>query len=286
MLFAVLLVLAACSDKEDDKPKKGGDASGDVETPEEGFATKVTNKGTPIKGGTLMVAMQKDEPFQGIFSQALYEDGYDFDLMEFANTSIFADDGDFLLTNEGIASYDVNEETKVVTIKIKEDVKWSDGEPLTIDDVIFPYYIIADKDYTGVRYDADFQNIIGAADYHDGKAETISGIVRVDDNTMELHLTTISPGLYSGGDGILTYAEPKHVLGDVPVAELVENDYVRKTPLSLSAFVVDKIVAGESVSYKPNENYWKGAPKLDGVIVKVVPSSSIAKALETGEYDD
>lgn len=282
------LALAACGDEDSSSSsvKEGSDsASTGASTQEEGFATRVSNEGTPIEGGTLMVAMQKDEPFQGIFSYALYEDGYDSDLMSFANTSIFEVDGDFLLTDEGIASYKVNEETNVVTIKIKEDVKWSDGEALTIDDVIFPYYIIADKDYTGVRYDSDFQNIKGAAEYHDGSADSISGIVRVDDYTMELHLTTISPGLYSGGDGILTYAEPKHVLGEVKVADLVENEYVRKTPLSLSAFVVDKIVAGESVSYKANENYWNGKAKLDGVIVKVVPSSSISKALESGEYD-
>ena len=95
----------------------------------------------------------------------------------------------------------------------------------------------------------------------------------------------MSPGLYSGGDGLLTYAEPSHVLGSVPVAELVEHDAVRVSPLSLSAFVIDKVVPGESVQYKANKNYWKGAPKLDGVIVQVVPSSSISKALEAGEYD-
>jgi peptide/nickel transport system substrate-binding protein len=282
MLFALVLVLAACGTNEEETQQ---DQSADQVENDASFASSVTNEGDAIEGGTLMVAMQKDEPFQGIFSLALYDDGYDAELMEFANTTIFAVDGDFLLTNEGIASYEVNEETNVVTIKIREGVKWSDGQPLTIEDLMLPYHIIGHADYTGVRYDSDARNVVGMEEYHDGKAETISGIKKVDETTMTLELKTISPGLYSGGDGILTYAEPAHVLGSIPVAELVESDAVRKTPLSLSAFVIEKVVAGESVQYKRNEHYWKGASKLDGVIVKVVPSSSISKAIESGEYD-
>lgn len=283
MLFAMLLVLAACGDDKEDGGKKGSDTKGAEQ--EEGFATKVSNKGEAIKGGTLKVAMQKDSPFLGVFSYTLYEDGYDADLMEFAHTQVFETDGDFLFTNEGIASYEVDEAKKIVTVKIRENVKWSDGEPLKIEDLIYPYYIIGHKDYTGVRYDGDPRNIVGMEEYHDGKSDTISGIKKVDDLTYTLELKSISPGLYSGGDGLLYYAEPTHIIGDVPIAELEEHDAVRKNPLSLSAFVIDKIVPGESVQYKRNEHYWKGAAKLDGIIVQVVPPSSIAKALESGEYD-
>ena len=282
MLFALVLVLAACGEGEDEKQQN---QSTDQAETDGNFASKVTNEGDAIEGGTLMVAMQKDEPFQGIFSYALYDDGYDNYLMNFANTSVFKVDGDFLLTNEGIASFEVNEETKVVTVKIREGVKWSDGEPLKVEDLLLPYYIIGHKDYTGVRYDSDFRNIVGAEEYHNGQTETISGLNKVNETTYTLALKEISPGLYSGGDGLLTYAEPSHVLGSVPVGQLIEHDAIRKNPLSLSAFVVEKIVTGESVQYKANENYWKGTPKLDGVIVKVVPSSSISKALEAGEYD-
>ena len=283
MLFAMLLVLAACGDDKD-TGKEAGDKK-DPKVEEEGFLTKVTRDGDAIKGGTLLVGMQKDEPFQGIFSYSLYDDGYDGELMEYANTSVFETDGDFLLTNDGIASYDVNEETNVVTVKIKEGIKWSDGEPLKIEDLIYPYYIIGHKDYQGTRYDEDPRNIVGMEEYHAGTTDTISGIKKVDDLTYTLELKSISPAFYSAGDGILTYAEPTHVLKDIEIGKLLESDPVRKNPLSLSAFVIDKIVTGESVQYKRNEHYWKGASKLDGVIVELVPSSSISKALETGKYD-
>lgn len=288
MLFAVLLVLAACGGNDDSSSEskdegKGKDAT--TSPAEDLLSLEVTNDGDAITGGTLQVAMMKDEPFQGIFLPELYEDAYDADLMEWASNSLFEVDGDFLITDEGIASLEVDEEKNKAIIKIREGVKWSDGEPLKIEDLILPYEIIADKDYEGVRYDGDLQNIVGIEEYHAGTAATISGLVKVDETTLEISFKKLSPAIYSGGDGLWTYAAPTHQIGDIPVADLLSHDAVRKNPVTLGAFKFDKIVPGESVQFVANEHYWKGKPKLDGVLVKVVPSSSISVAIKSGEYD-
>lgn len=89
---------------------------------------------------------------------------------------LFANDDDFRITDDGAATLDLDEDTKKATIKVKDNVKWSDGEDVTADDVIFPYEIIGNKDYTGIRYDDTFRNIVGMEEYHDGSADTISGI--------------------------------------------------------------------------------------------------------------
>ncbi|WP_313892493.1 oligopeptide ABC transporter substrate-binding protein [Psychrobacillus sp.] len=299
LLLTFTLVLAACNGGEkttEEKPSEpttekpaeetGGEEEAETPEAEEGlFPVVATNEGDAISGGILKVAMAKDEPFQGIFSSVLYEDAYDADIQAYASNSLFEADGDFLLTDEGIASMVVDQANNKATIKIKDGVKWSDGEPLKIEDLIQPYLIIGHKDYAGVRYDADFQNIIGAEEYHAGTAETISGLVKVDESTLEISFKKLSPAIFSGGDGIWTYAEPSHILKDIPVAEMIESDAVRKTPVTLGAFKFDKIVPGESVQFVANEHYWKGKPKLEGVIVKVVPSSSISKAIQSGEYD-
>lgn len=151
--------------------------------------------------------------------------------------------------------------------------------------VVQPYYIIADKDYTGVRYDSDFQNIEGAKEYHDGKAKDIKGVKKIDDYTMELTLKKISPAIYSGGDGLWGYAVPKHQVEKISVKDLVKSDEVRKNPVTLGAFVVDKVVNGESVQMVANKNYFRGEPKLDKVVIEVVPSSSAAAAMKAGKYD-
>ena len=283
MLFATLLVLAACGGNDDSADK---DKESDTTSPaEELLSLEATNDGDAITGGTLKVAMMKDEPFQGVLLAELYEDAYDADLMAWASNSLFEVDGEFLITDEGIASLEVDEENNKAIVKIREGVKWSDGEPLKIEDLILPYEIIADKDYKGVRYDGDLKNIVGIEEYHAGTADTISGLVKVDETTLEISFKKISPAIYSGGEGLWTYAAPTHQIGDIPVADLLSNDAVRKNPVTLGAFKFDKIVPGESVQYVANDNYWKGKPKLDGVLVKVVPSSSISVAIKSGEYD-
>ena len=291
LALSSMLVLAACGDEEDKDTTTNEDGSTTEEDAGEGtdvgaeLGTDTTNGDDAIEGGTLKVALVAESPFQGIFSWALYEDGYDADLMEYTTNAIFETDGDFLATDEGIASMSVDEDAKVVTIKIRDGVKWSDGEPLKIEDLILPYEIIGHADYEGVRYDADFKNIVGAEEYHDGKAETISGIKKVDDTTMTIEVKEVSPAIASIGAGIWGYAEPSHVIKDIPVAELIENDAVRVNPVTLGPFKINKIVPGESVEYVKNEHYWKGEPKIDGIVTKVVSSSSAAVALQNGEYD-
>ena len=298
-VFASALALAACGgdDKEEttEKPADNGTDTNTEEntTTDDGDSTaeaptlpdEVTNEGDAITGGTLKYALVTDSPFSGIFSWELYENAYDSTIMDFMSNSIFDVDGDFLITDEGIAKLDVDADNNKVTVTIQHDVKWSDGTPLTADDVIYAYEIIGHPDYTGIRYDGDFENIIGAAEYKAGTADSISGIKKVDDKTVELSLTKVSPAIYSGGDGLWGYAAPKHQLQDIPVADLISSDAVRKNPVTLGPFKLDKLVDGESVQFVANENYWKGKPKLDKVILQVVPSTSIGEALRTGQYD-
>lgn len=280
VLAAIMLVLAAC----------GGDKSGEKSNQKEKvdtskFPLQTTNKDEPIKGGTLKVALQSDAPFKGLFLYEVYEDAYDAQILSYTSNSIFTTKEDFLIDNDGLAKLDVDTDAKKATITIKKDVKWSDDQPFTIDDVIYPYYIIGDKDYTGVRYDTDFQNIVGAKEYHDGKAKDISGIKKIDDYTAEISFKKISPAIYSGGDGLWGYAAPKHQLEKVAVKDLQKSDAVRKNPVTLGAFVINKIVKGESVELVANKNYYKGQPKLDKVVIEVVPSASMAAALKAGKYD-
>lgn len=281
VLAAIMLVLAACG---------GGDKSGEKSNQKEKvdtskFPLQTTNKDESIKGGTLKVALQSDAPFKGLFLYEVYEDAYDAAILSYTSNSIFTTKEDFLIDNDGLAKLDVDTDAKKATITIKKDVKWSDDQPFTIDDVIYPYYIIGDKDYTGVRYDTDFQNIVGAKEYHDGKAKDISGIKKIDDYTAEISFKKISPAIYSGGDGLWGYAAPKHQLEKIAVKDLQKSDAVRKNPVTLGAFVINKIVKGESVELVANKNYYKGQPKLDKVVIEVVPSASMAAALKAGKYD-
>ncbi|TKI48465.1 oligopeptide ABC transporter substrate-binding protein [Lysinibacillus tabacifolii] len=291
VIFIIMLLLAACSstNKEqaneskgsNDKPTQIEDNKVDTSL----LPTEVTNDGEAIAGGTLHVGLVSDSPFKGIFLAELSADATDSSITGYASNSLFEVDGDFLLTDEGIAKLEVDTDNKKVTITIQGDVKWSDGTPLTAEDLIYPYEIIAHPDYEGVRYDDDFRNIIGAEEYHDGKADTIAGIKKIDDKSIEIALKKVSPAIYSGGDGLWGYAAPKHQLASIAVKDLISSDAVRKNPITLGPFKFDHIVNGESVQFVANEHYYKGKPKIDKLIVQVVSTSTVGEAVKAGQFD-
>lgn len=228
-VFATALVLAACGGDDAETTEKPVENDGATEeNTNDGGSTaaaptlpeEVKNDGDVIEGGTLKFALVTATPFQGVMLAELYENGYDADIMDFMTNSIFDTDADFLITDEGIAKLDVDADNNKVTVTIQHDVKWSDGTPLTADDLIYSYEIIGHPDYTGIRYDGDFQNIIGAAEYKAGKADSISGIKKIDDKTIEISMTKVSPAIYSGGDGLWGYAAPKHYLETTPIESI------------------------------------------------------------------
>lgn len=296
-VFAIMLVLAACSGKDSEtgseKPADNEPAKTEDDAKDEGESTAeqptlpsdVTNEGDALAGGTLKYALVASSPFKGVFSWELYQDAYDSEIMKLMTNNLFETGKDFLITDEGIAKLDVDADNNKVTVTIQHDVKWSDGTTLTAEDLIYPYEIIGHPDYTGIRYDADFQNIIGAEEYHAGEADTISGIKKIDDKSIEITFKKVSPAIFSGGDGLWGYAAPKHQLKDIPVADLITSDAVRKTPITLGAFKLDKLVDGESVQFVANEHHWQGKPKLDKVVLQIVPPASIGEGLRTGQYD-
>ena len=274
------LTLAACGSKE----QSSSTSSNAGKTK---YASEVTHDGTPIKGGTLKYAIVSSSPFSGIFADELSSDTNDSSIGGLIDESMFDYDENRKLTNTGLASieFDVENKTATVTLNSK-DYKWSDGQPVTIDDYIFAYQAIGNKDYTGVRYDDDYKNVVGMEEYHDGKADSVSGLEKVDDYTVKIHFKEMSPSMQLAGGSVCAYIMPKHIFKDIPEAEWEKSDYVRGTKfVGLGQFKIESIVNGESVTLVPNEHYYKGVAKVDKVIMEVVSPDNIVSEMKAGNYD-
>ena len=276
----VALTLAACGSKE----QSSSTSSNAAKTK---YASEVTHDGTPIKGGTLKYAIVSSSPFSGIFADELSADTNDSTIGGLVDESMFEYDENRKLTNTGLASieFDVENKTATVTLNSK-DYKWSDGQPVTIDDYIFAYQAIGNKDYTGVRYDDDYKNVVGMEDYHDGKADSVSGLEKVDDYTVKIHFKEMSPSMQLAGGSVCAYIMPKHIFKDIPETEWEKSDYVRGTKfVGLGQFKIESIVAGESVTLVPNEHYFRGVAKVDKVVMEVVSPDNIVSEMKAGNYD-
>ncbi|SJZ87483.1 peptide/nickel transport system substrate-binding protein [Pilibacter termitis] len=272
------LALSACGGGSSKKTAK--------DTPKEELKLPhaVSNKDKAIEGGTLDIAVVNDAPFQGLFSPAFNSDNYDYCYAQPTGFgSLFSIDENFKLTNDGVASFKYDKESKTATVTLKDGIKWSDGKPLTSDDLIYTYKVVADKDYDGVRY-SDIINIEGVEDYHAGKAKEISGLKQVDDKTIEIKFLSNNPGVLQGAD-FLTYAIPKHQLEKIPVAKMSSSPEIREHPLSFGPYVISKVVTGESVELVPNEHYYGNKPKLKKIVETNVSSKTIIESMKAKKYD-
>ncbi len=84
--------------------------------------------------------------------------------------------GDKEYTYKGPADISVNYDEKadqtVYTIKLREDLKFSDGEPLTADDIIFNYYVYCDPSYVGSATINSY-GIVGLQNYRTQTSEDV-----------------------------------------------------------------------------------------------------------------
>jgi len=282
---AAALTLAACGTASNNNSSTSSEASKAASKSK--FSSEVTHEGTAIKGGTLKYALVAASPFSGIFIDELSSNSTDSTIASQVDQSMFEYDENRKLTNTGLASIEFDVEGKTVTIKLNgKDYKWSDGQPFTIDDYIFAIEAIANKDYTGIRYNDRYTNIVGMKDFHEGKSDKISGVEKVDDYTVKLHFEKMLPSMQLAGGAIPAYTMPKHIFKDIPVKEWEKSEYVRGNKVvGLGPFTIESVVAGESVTLKANEYYYKGRPKLDKVVMQVVAPNAIVSEMKAGNYD-
>lgn len=277
-LFSV--VLAGCGKKDSAK-----DDTASVTN----LKVAYDNKDKAIKDGSLNVALVQDTPFKGVFASELSDDLSDSYLAAPIGQGLFSTTNSFKIVDGGPANIKLDKNAKTATITVRKGLTWSDGKKVVAKDLEFPYEVTANPAYQSQRYTDSLANIKGLADFHNGKAKTISGITYPngeDGDSIKIQFDRMTPGMWQSGSGYyLENAEPYHYLKDVKPADLASSKQVREAPLGFGPFKVTKIVAGQSVSYERNP-YWDGEKaKLKNITTTVVSTSTAAAALKAKKYD-
>lgn len=293
MMLVFVLVLAACSEKEAATPAPASNTEeGKTEEKpanEEGvysiddFNNVKTNEGTAIEGGSITFGLVSDTAFEGTLNYNFYSGNPDVQVLQWFDEPLLTWDKDYVYTNDGAATYETSEDGKTFTLTIRDNVNWHDGKPVTAEDLQFAYEVIGNKAYDGPRYDSNFTSIVGMEEFHAGKAKTISGIKVLSDKQISITYKESTPSLLTGG--VWTYPLAKHIFGDMDVAKMSSSKEVREKPIGFGPFKVDVITPGESVTYVKNEDYWRGAPKLDKVTLKVINPTTVVQELKSGGVD-
>ena len=276
LFLCISLTLTVSCGTKSGSSVSGGDYSN--------FPFAVTNDDPPIKGGTLKVGIAASDPLKGIFAAILYEDSKDSSVLGWFEENIVSFDSNFVADQDGASTYTLDKDARSITLYMKEGVKWHDGASVTLDDLVFAYEVICHPDYEGPRYNEDFKNVVGAAEYHEGKARAISGLeLSKDKMTLTIRFIEIKPTILVGGFWVA--AAPRHYLGDIPVKDLLTSEKIRTKPIGFGPFKVKTVVSGEAVEFERYDDYWRGRPLLDGVSLKVVNPDMVPQAMESGELD-
>ncbi|SES42228.1 oligopeptide ABC transporter substrate-binding protein [Salipaludibacillus aurantiacus] len=232
------------------------------------------------QGGTVTYGFT--QPFAGLFDWAHYEGQDDSLALKIFNGDALVKTGDDLRPEPHLAhDWEWSDDNLTVTFHLEEGVMWHNGEELTAEDFEYAWEVIAHEDYTGPRV-SNVNIIEGFEEYNSGDADSLSGVEIEDDYTISV---TFNEAMPNAVDQLWTYPMPKAHLEHIDVADLEDADEIRREPVGLGAYQVSNIISGEQVEFEAFEDYWRGAPNLDGVVYKIIDGAQAAELLAQGEVD-
>jgi peptide/nickel transport system substrate-binding protein len=151
------------------------------------------------------------------------------------------------------------------TFNLQPNAKWSDGQAITADDVLFTFNDIVLKKELGAT---------GA-----GNFSAVQNVEAVNPTTVKFNLSrpfSALPSYLAYNAGIL----PKHAF-DGQADPWAFNAFNKGTPVTSGPFKVESYTSGQSVVLARNDAYFGGKPNLDKIVFKVVPDANtqVAQAL-------
>ena len=241
-------MLTACGSGSNDSTAASGDSStGETST----SATAATNTDTTMRALTL-VSSEAFNPLSsaGQGDKPVYHALFD---------CLFRFDNDGNVVPMVAESYE--QDGLDVTIHLRKDVKFSDGNLVTANDVVFSYNKNL-EDQT-LRYNMTLFS---------------TGMEVVDDNTVLLHLANG----YCKWQNIL--AELLYIVEESSFDE--NNDYTNSAPVGSGPYTLTSVDEGRKVTLTARDDYWNGAPEYKTVEVSAgVDDATALIALQTGEAD-
>ncbi len=170
------------------------------------------------------------------------------------------------------------------TFNLRKDVMWSDGAKLTAKDVATTFNKHCVKEVGSNKFPI-LKTIEGCQDVYDGKATTASGVKVVDDYTFSLKTVAANPGFFYTMPDIVIV--PDSVFGAMAGKDVSTSDFVLKGPKPVAGpFSVKSFTPNEWIEFAANPTYYRGTPKLAGIIEKKIPDRNTRLlAFEKGEVD-
>lgn len=259
LLALIMIVSTACGNETVDK-KTPDNSQEKTEVPENPSEELVK-----ADGGIFIYALTTDPK---VMNPLYAVDGDTITVTNTIYSPLFVQDAEAGETRHYLAeSVTPSEDYLTYTLKLKEGLKWHDGEAINADDLVFTINSILDPNQK--------THLIGSFLINGEPVE----INKVDDLTVEFKLPQVSASFMTSLERLRPI--PEHVFeGEADLATSTKNF----EPIGSGPFKFKEFNSGEKVELERFEDYFDGRPNLDGIVYRVIPDTNSANtALLNGE---
>jgi peptide/nickel transport system substrate-binding protein len=167
--------------------------------------------------------------------------------------------------------YSISEDGLTFTFKLRDDLEWSDGEPLTAQDYKWTYEQII-KPENEYPYLEQF--------------EFITSYEALDDHTLEIKIDEIYAPALGQMSGLVTPL-PQHVWEDLDWTDPEKNPEINNPTVFSGPYKLTEWQRDQFAVFEANENYWyHGRPNFDKYTIEIVPDDDISfEKMKSGESD-
>lgn len=171
-------------------------------------------------------------------------------------------------------------------VHIDDAATWSDGTPVTAEDVEYTVRRLASPVVNNTTLMLYAFEGVGDEGFVEEGAESVEGIQVIDDKTVQF--TSKYPMALTTFEN--TYARylhtmPKHVIEKFSEQEPATTEWFNRPDVVSGPFFLTEYDNNHYISYEANKDYWKGAPKIDKLNIRIVDASQIYAGLQSGEID-
>lgn len=274
LLLAVIMILimAGCSSSDQGK----GDA---VENGQTESGTESTSSGEKIVNIGVTDSLGSINPFviDQTFINKYAVDLQFLPLLEFDENLNF----EYILADSV-----TTEDNKNFIVHINDNAVWSDGNPITAEDVAYSFLRLASPVVANATLVYNVFEGVGDDGFVEEGASEVSGVKVLDEKTVQFTTKdTMSLITFQSAYACYLHTMPKHVIEQFGEDQLTTADWFNHPDVVSGPFMVTDYDTDHYISYTANKNYWKGAPKIDKLNIRIVDSSQVYAGLKSGEID-
>ena len=303
LVFAMMLSLAACSGGNDTSSTGSTDAGSSSSTTAEPASNQIIFGSTTELSGDLGNAWWTNNAAD-MDIRTLIDD---YDVITTDQEGAFVENKTVC---GGVESVENEDGTKTFTVKINEGLMYNNGDPITAADYV-AYALIAYSPAAkeaGAKNSAGAATIVGATEYMNGEADTISGIHLVDEYTYSItvsadylpyyfdmtyaSLKPLSLKLYASAD--LTVKDDGEGVyldgGELKADEIDASRYVYEGRISAGPYQLvefDQAALQATLEINPNYagNFEGQKPSIEKIIYTKAVQETMMDTLKTGGVD-